>query len=932
MTVMVSPAGVEDADPPDGLRDERVALRGRDHERAVLDGLLAGAREGRSGALVLRGEAGVGKTALLEHLVDAASGMRVVRAVGVESEMELPFAALHPLLGPLLDGMERLPRLQRDALRTVFGLGDGPVPDRSLVGLAVLGLVAETTDERPLLCVVDDAQWLDRASAQALAFAARRLQAESIVIGFATREPVADLDGLPELVLAGLDDADARALLQSVVRGPMDRRILDRMVAESGGNPLALLELTRAQLDGGFATPGTTSTPSRIEDLFRQRIAGLPDEARLLLLVAAAEPVGDPALLWDACARLGIGREALGAAEDAGLAAATGAGLRLRHPLVRSAVYGGAPADDRRRVHAALAEASDPDADRDRRAWHRAQATVVPDEAVAVELERSAIRAKAVGGHAAEAAFLARAVGLTPDPARRAGRAVAAAQAKFLAGASDEASSLLAVAEASGPDEAARAHADTLRAQIAYAQDPGGESPSLLLAAARRLEGVDARLARTTYLDALAAAVFTGGPGVAEIAAAALAAPPAEAGTARPTDLLLDGVAIQQGVGFVESVPTLQRALAAFRAPWVLGEEALRCTWFVGGTASAVWDDEAWSVLTDRYVTLARAAGALPILQLALSARITYNTLSGRLGAAASTVEELRAVTEAMGGHLPPYGSLVMMAWRGRESDATVALETATRGGAGHDEQLGLAAAQFAIALMHNSRGRHEEALAAAEHAAGYRPSPSLENWGLVELVEAAARSGRPGRAAEALDRLTARTQASGGDWALGVEARSRALLSEGETADALYREAVERLGRTRVRLELARAQLLYGEWLRRERRRADARQQLAAAHDVLEATGAEALAQRARRELLATGETVRRRTSATRDELTAQEREIAYLAREGLSNPEIGARLFISRRTVQYHLRKVFTKLDITSRVELHRVLPPVDPAHDPR
>jgi DNA-binding CsgD family transcriptional regulator len=911
-----------------------VALCGRRREREVLDALVAGAREGRSGALVLRGEAGVGKTALFEHLVGAAAGLRVLRAVGVESEMELPFAALHHLLGPLLDRMAPLPRPQRDALRTVFGLGDGPVPDRFLVGLAVLGLLAEAADERPLLCVVDDAQWLDRASAQALAFAARRVQAESIVLCFATREPVADLEGLPELSLEGLDDADARALLASVVGGPVDRRILDRMVAEGRGNPLALLELAPTALDGGFATPGTTSTPGRIEEAFRRRVARLPDDTRLLLLVAAADPLGDPALLWEACARLEVGRQALGPAEEAGLTTATDAGLRFRHPLVRSAVYGAATAEDRRRVHAVLAEASDPVADPDRRAWHRAQATVVPDDDVAAELERSAGRAKALGGHAAAAAFLARAVGLTADPARRAERAIAAAQAKFLAGATDEATSLLAVAEGGRLDDVGRARGEMLRAQMAYARDRGGDAPALLLAAARRLEDVDPPLARATYLDALAAGLFVGGPRAAEIAAAVLAAPrSAAADAAAPcaTDLLLDGVATQQAVGYAAGVPVLRRALRAFREQPALSEEELRSTWFACSTAAGLWDDEAWAELTGRYVGLARAAGALPVLQMALSAQAAFDAFAGRLGQAGQAVEELRAVTAAMGARLPPYGALMTVAWRGRDGESTAVVEAAMRDVAGRDDGLGLATAQLATALLRNGLGRHDEALAAAERAAAYSAAPSLQNWSLVETVEAAARSRRPDRAANALDRLTARARTAGGDWALGVEARSRALLADGEAADALYREAIERLGRTRVRVELARAQLLYGEWLRRCRRRADAREQLAAAYAALTAMGVEAFAERARRELLATGETVRRRTPASRDDLTAQEREIAYLARDGLSNPAIGARLFISRRTVQYHLRKVFAKLGIASRAELHLVLPADDPPDEP-
>jgi hypothetical protein len=496
--------------------DPGPGLRGRRRECEALDRVLAAARAGQSSVVVLRGEAGVGKTALLEYAGDRASGFRVARAAGVESEMELAFAGLQQLCAPMLDRLEHLPRPQRDALRLAFALSDGPPPDRFLVALAVLSLLSDAAEEQPLVCLLDDVQWLDRASAQALAFVARRLLADSIALVFAVREPSEEqeLVGLPELIVDGLRDGDSRALLASVIRAPLDEGVRDRIVAESRGNPLALLELPRtltpAELAGGFARPGALPLAGRIEDSFRRRLAAMPRKTQRLLLLAAAEPVGDPVLVWRAAARLGIGAEAGDAAETAGLCE-FGARVRFRHPLVRSAVYRAASPEERRTVHRVLAEATDPDVDPDRRAWHRAQAAPGPDENVAADLECSAGRAQSRAGLAAAAAFLEQAAALTPGPARRAERALAAAQAKHRAGAPDAALGLLATAQAGPLDELEHARVDLLRGQIAFAVNRGRDAPPLLLAAAKRLEPLDVRLARETYLDALWAAIFVGG-------------------------------------------------------------------------------------------------------------------------------------------------------------------------------------------------------------------------------------------------------------------------------------------------------------------------------------------------------------------------------------------------------------------------------------
>ena len=891
-------------------------------------------RGGQSQVLVLRGEAGVGKTALFEYLQGQASGCRIARAAGVESEMELPFAGLHQLCAPMLHRLGRLPGPQSDALGAAFGLREGDAPDRFLVGLAVLSLLSDVAEEYPLVCLVDDAQWLDRASAQALAFMTRRLVAESVAVVFAVRESgdEQDLTGLPELLVHGLADPDARALLASVITGPLDERVRDRIVAETRGNPLALLELPRgltpAELAGGFGLPDAPALPGRIEESFGRRLTPLPSATRLLLLVAAAEPVGDPVPVWRAAERLGVGVEAAAPAAAAGLVE-FGGRVRFRHPLVRSAVYRSASAEARHRVHGALAEATDPDLDPDRRAWHRAHATPALDEDVAAELERSAGRAQARGGLAAAAAFLQRAAELTPEPTRRARRTLAAAQSKHQAGAPDTALDLLAMAEAGPLDELQRARAELLRAQVTFAVNRGRDAPPLLLAAAKRLEPLDATLARETYLDAFSAALFAGrlarGGGVREVAEAVLAADWGDSARRSPLacDLLLDGLAVLTTQGYAAAATTLKGALRAFRDEPMSEEDALRWLWLACRIARALGDDASWDELTHRQVQLARNAGALSLLPIALIERFGVQLFVGDLDAAASLVAEAEAVVEATGSQLAPQGAIALAAWRGHEAEASALIQASRQEVERRGEGLWLIATEWASAVLFNGLGRYEDALAAAEQAAEDPHELGLSTWVPTEIIEAAVRSGDPERAAGPLRRLQEISRAAGTDWALGVEARSRALLSEGEAAERLYREAIERLGRTRIRVALARAHLLYGEWLRRENRRVDAREQLRIAHQLYSSMGMEGFAERARRELLATGETVRKRSVTTRGELTAQEMQIARLAKNGLSNPEIAARLFISARTVQYHLGKVFTKLAISSRGQLDRVLP---------
>jgi DNA-binding CsgD family transcriptional regulator len=906
-------------------------LLGRGSECDQLDRMLDAVRAGESRALVVRGEAGVGKSALLKYLVDRAHGCRIERTVGVQSEMELAFAALHQLCASMLPRLDRLPEPQRDALGTALGVHAGPAPDRFLVALAVLSLVAEVAEEHPLVCVIDDAQWLDSASAQALKFVARRLRAESVAFVFAVRDSNGEwTSGLPELVVCGLRPDDARTLLGSVIRWPLDEQVRDRIVAETQGNPLALLELPRGlthrQLAGGFGLPASGMLAGRIEDSFRQRGERLPADSRRLLLVAAAEPVGDPVLVWKAARGLGIGVEAAAPAAAAGLCE-FGARVRFRHPLVRSAIYQGASPDARRSVHRALAAATDPEVDPDRRAWHRAHAASGPDEDVAGALERSAGRAQARGGLAAAAAFLRAAAGLTPDPALHAARALAAAQTEYRAGSFDAALDMLATAEAGPLDALQLAHVDLVRAQVAFALDRGKEAPLLLLKAAKQLEPLNVRLARESYLDAVFAALFADrlGP-VREVAGAARKAPPAPP-PVRPADLFLDGVVAMVLDEYATAAPTVKRALEAFHREGVGSETELR--WIVIATQSTlfVWDFNGWRALGARQVQLTRDAGALATLHVALIQIIFGQVVAGDLAQAGSVLMELKTVTEAAGSRHPLYCDAVLAAWQGREAESARLIEASLSEAVASGEGLNASIVQWATAVICNGVGRYKEAVAAADQAGedppgGHRAAMVVSTWGLVELVEAAARCGETGLAADALRRLSERTRPSGTDWALGIDARSKALLSDGERAEELYREAIERLGRGGPAAYLARTHLVYGEWLRRKRRRLDARDHLRTAHELLTGMGIEAFAERAARELRATGETARKRSFETGTQLTAQETQIARLADQGLSNAEIAGRLFISPRTVEYHLHKVFAKLNVTSRRDLRGAL----------
>ncbi|MEU5866918.1 AAA family ATPase [Nonomuraea sp. NPDC047529] len=903
-------------------------LLGRGAECAAIDALLDRARDGHGSVLVLRGESGVGKSALLDYGAARASAFRLARVAGVESEAELMGAGLQRLLGPsLIEGAEQLPAPQRDALQITLGQREGPAADRFLVGLAVLGVLSELADQRPLLVVVDDAQWLDSVSTQVLAFVARRLAAEHMAMVFSLREPGdhTELDGLPALPVAGLGDHDARLLLSSVLPGRLDAQIRDRIVAETRGNPLALLELpaamTPAELAGGFGLPDARMLSGRIEHSFVRRIEALPSHTRLLLFTAAAEPVGDVLLLMRALEHLGI---TIGAAEPAEAAGLIDLGPRVafRHPAVRTAAYRAAPPQVRRRGHAALAEATDPEADPDRRAWHRAHATAAPDEDVAADLEHRAAHAQARAGAEAAAAFLERAAELTPDPRLRGARALAAAQAKLDAGALGAAEALLALAAIAPLDAIDRARLERVRAHIAFARTRGNDTPTLLSAAATQLEQADPELARETHLEAMWALMRSGrfGRPGGVLAAAAAALAPVGDHPVRAVDQFLDVLVTRATREYVQVLPSVRRAIATFRREGFRRDNIAWC-WLACQLAMDVWDDEACAAMAGGLAEAAREGGLLTVLPFALNYSAAHHLFAGRFDLAQQLIQEADSITQATRNVAIADFSILLAAWRG-DRERTLGMrdqiiaEATDRG-----EGFVVEAVEWAAATLHLGYGEYGEATDAARRAA--EPEGiGFTVWVLPELIEAAVRAGDAATAHQAFERLEERSATSDTPWARGIETRSRALLSEDGEAEELYRDSIEHLARSRVAVHHARAQLIYGEWLRRQNRRVDARAQLKAAFHAFDTMGAQAFASRAERELLATGETVHKRSTGPSVRLTPQEAQIAQLAGDGNTNPEIAARLFVSHRTVEWHLRKVFSKLAITSRKELARAL----------
>jgi DNA-binding CsgD family transcriptional regulator/tetratricopeptide (TPR) repeat protein len=904
----------------------KATLVGRKVEWARIEALLQQVRAGRGGGvLIVRGEHGIGKTVLLDDAVKRAEGFRVIRLRGIEAEMELPYAWLHLLTGSMTDCIQRLDLAEKEALEGAIGFGRAQ-PDRFAVGLATAALLSGGTPGQPLLCIVDDAQWLDRPSAQALAFAARRLESQPVAILLAERGPHTgpEFSGLPELLMGGLSPAETRMLLHASICGRADETVIDRIVTETRGNPGVLLELLNGVSTAGFAGGfGAVTAPRAARAAPHpvvERMEQLPTECRHLLLLAAADAAGDPALFWQAASHLGLSAAATGPLESLRFLQ-FGPRVTFCDPSVRSAIYGSASNEDRRAVHKALADASRAAGESDWCHWHLAHAAVGADEELAVELERCVPTARERGGPAAAAAFLEKAATLTLDSARRSRRALAAAAAKVEAGAPDAALRLLVIAETGALDPALRVRLHRQRAQTAFAAERGGNASQLLLDAAHQLQPHESRLASETFLEAMVAAIFAGRLGHGTYATAkeirtslALVQP----SSAR--EVLLRGLVVRFTEGYAAARPILKQALEALR-PESKDQESSRWLWLGCRVAADLWDDESWHALTSFELQRAKHADALTSLPYALTYRAIVDVHSGEFDAAEALVGNADAFAEAAGQPPFAYTSLILAAWRGQETRALDLLDAAREDASRRGEGVTLTTASYAAALLYNGLGRYEDAWEAASDAVGI-DELGLFGWSLVELVEAAARTGKPSVGMAALERLEERARIADTDWALGMAARSRALLSESADAEALYMEAIERLQRTRIKVHLARAQLIYGEWLRRQGRRVDARPQLRMARESFVAMGAEAFAERAHRELLATGETVRRRSVASADHLTPQETRIALLAREGLTNPDIGQRLFVSPRTVEYHLHKVFEKFGITSRRELHLVL----------
>jgi DNA-binding CsgD family transcriptional regulator len=916
------------AESAPGLDTAGREMLGRREEQRRLTALLHEARDGQAGVLVLRGEAGIGKSALLSDLAKNAGDFLICRAGGVESEMELAYAGLQQLCRPLAGHNEELTNLHRNVLDQVFGLTEGAPPERFLVGIAALDLVATVAQKQPVVWLVDDAQWIDQASMQAIAFVGRRLLAERVVILIATRDVSNEneLAGLPELRLGGLDTEDAGRLFDLVVSGPTDPLVRDRIISETHGNPLALLELPRAwttaELVEGLPEAAGISLTGRLESAFAKRLRELPPDTQTLLALAAAEPTGDPALLWSAAQRLGLDWSAAAPAERAGLLE-VGQGVHFRHPLVRAAAYRGAPVEKRLEVHRILAEVADPIHDADRRAWHWACSTVGPDEEIAAELERTASRARARGGLLAAAALLERAALLTPHGDRRADRTLAAAKAKREAGAFQSALRLLSVADTEPRSALRTALAEQLRGKIAFDQRRSSEAAELLLSAAKRIEPFAPRAARDMHLEALAAAVWAGGPGDRELTVKAAQAARATSWAENPprtADVVLDAIASRVTDGYVAAAPALAAALDAIRDYGLGSDDADDLLWLTGNRlagliATEAWDYEAGLALAERQVRVARESGALVQLQFALNFLANHVIVSGDLRGAEAMLEEERLLSAMT--LLTPNRTMLIDALRG-DTDRTVPLIQAmieTGINSGHGRVIFFA--HYAAAVLYNGLGRHADALA---HARQVIESDALgfQTFAAGELAEAASREGD----AELLSHMSAwmqvRAAATPTEWALGMSARIQALGAGGTDADALYQESIFRLGKTQLRIELARSQLLYGEWLRRGRRNLDARVQLRAALRLFRELGVDAFGNRARIELEATGERTRPLAADSEAHLTPQESQVARLAAQGLTNREIAARLFIGQSTVEYHLVKVFRKLDVRSRTQL--------------
>jgi DNA-binding CsgD family transcriptional regulator len=928
---------VDSPSPDDGGRGcpPPPRLVGREREQAEIAQLLASVRSGLSATLVLRGEAGVGKTALVDEAVAAASDFETVRLVGIESEMQLGFAGLHQLLMPFLDDIEALPAPQMRALNAAFALSDDVAPELFVVGLATLTLLSHAATRRSLLIVVDDAQWWDHESAEVLGIVARRLYADHVGILVAVRDPSdrhALLDDLPSLTIQPLSERAAVDLLESTAERPVESHVRDRILGDALGNPLALVELTQAlstrELTGVVTTPEPLAVGAQLEARYMRQVRELPADTQRFLLVAAAEPTGDPALVWRCGRDLDFDERAILPAEAARLVV-VGPPIRFRHSLIRSAIYHAAGDAERREAHRALAVATDVEHDPDRRAWHRAAATLAPDEDVAAELELAANRARRQGGYAATAALLSRAALLTPDPSRRGQRYFAAAASDLTAGSSARAHVNLEHALPDLGDAILVAQAHRLEAMIAFidSQVDGNRAGadhvvSMMLDAAVTLGSHDIHGARETLLNAIPMALYATRESrttLEEVARAvqSLTLPP---DTERASgDLLLDALAQLFAEGLGSAVPALQTALAEIRSD-PEARESPRLLVLGCWPAFALSDDEALRSIASEGVALCRSRGAFQYLPEALNYLGLWALRTGSLTAADEYFTECEAIRSLLGRKRPavgPPGPLIVSAWRGRKAEVREAASAVAA--TEHDDGIGWAVrqAEYAFVLLELGLGNYQ---AAADWGTDYADDTPLGAFRATDAIEAHARAGNHAAAVAALEWLSNRALANGSAIDLGLAARGRALLSDDADAEEHYREALAQSASSGAALHLARAQLLYGEWLRRQNRRRDARVQLAAALETFESTGANAFADRTRVELRASGVNARKRVDETRRDLTPQEEQIARLAAGGATNPEIATRLFLSSNTVEYHLRKVYRKLDIKSRRELAR------------
>jgi DNA-binding CsgD family transcriptional regulator len=897
------------------------SLRGREREQSALNQVLLDVLSGRSRVLVVRGEPGIGKTALLEDFCRRAGDVVVIRGVGIESESELAFAGLQQICSQIpREILELLSEPQRDAIRVALGSSAGVVPSPLLLGAAMLEHLADMAERRPVVVVIDDAQWLDRPTAQTLAFVARRIDTESLGLVLAVREQSQQLRGLPELIVEGLATVDAHKLLASALVAPVDEQVRERFIAETMGNPLAILELCHMLpgLTGFEETAGRRDSRglwAQLEEAFARRIDALSPRSRRLSLIAAAEPLGDPVLMWRAADILQIPRNSADELEDAGLVHIR-ARVVFRHPVVRSVVYRHSRPAARRLVHEALAQAVDEGSDPEYRAWHRALAANGPDEEVAAELESSAGRATRRGGLGAAASFLERAVMLSEDVRSRGRRALVAAEAQLDAGQPSSAEALISIAQLAAETDLEVAQREVLEARLAYTRGRGRGAPALLLSAARRLDALGGTSPRDIYHRAMIAAIFAGrlsdGTTVADVAAAARASP-----IRRPTslqDLHMRAIAALAVDGHATAAPLARQLIAALRERDLSSPDEAALLGMGIQFSTILWDDESWVDLASRGLRLARNLGCLDVLPIALCNQASAHAWQGEFAAATELVHELRALSNATG--VPELATPAMtVSVYGPPGPAFELIYAAREAAAKRGEGLIVTFSEITEAILCNSLGRYEDAWRAA--ASAYADPLLYNPYLLGELLESAARSGHPERAVAARADLSARAAAANTDWAWGIETRSEALFNEGEQAERLYRASIEHLQCTRMRVQLARSHLLYGEWLRREGRRVDARQQLRTAHDLFHAMRVVVFTERATQELAATGETARKRTNApdNADELTVREAQIARLAATGLSNRQIGEQLFISHRTVGYHLAKVFVKLGVNNR-----------------